>query len=287
MKSLYDSQKAFLTACVLALSITACSGGSSSKTPAVRPTNTATPTPTPTLSPCPSESPDYPTPQPGTCATATATATPTGTPAALTLSPSPVAFNPVASIQTALITVSKPSAITSPLVLTFSDPTIVGATSPRISGSSATFTLIAVSAGSSSVTATDATGSTGSTSSNLGACGAPDAVNPQPVLLQPQNGATGVATTIGTLYFGVYTYQNTNPTIYLHMIVGQNQAFESGTLTPATLPSGTPTAPPAPSGHVLTYMSGTVPTLAAGTTYRAQLYDVSCEPALIAGSFST
>ncbi len=207
----------------------------------------------------------------------------------MTFSATSVDFSIEESVPTASVTLSKASAVDAPLVFTYSDPTIAGVSSTAVSGSSAAITLVGIASGSTTATATDGVGSQGSISLRAGPCGRPDEMTQEPVLLSPSNASTGIATGVGTLYFGIYTVAANVNDIHLHMIVGQNQAFEAGALSNATLPAGVATAPPPQSGGstVLSYQAVTVPNLKANTSYRTQLYDNVCSPAMIAGSFTT
>ncbi len=201
-------------------------------------------------------------------------------------SPSSVQFSIEESFPTQDVTLTKASAIRGPLLFTYSDPTVAGVVSDPISGSSANITFGGVAAGTTTATATDAFGLHASINLQAGPCGRPDEMTQNPILLSPANGASGIPTSVGMLYFAIYSVVPVSD-VQLHMIVGQNQAFEAGTLQNTTLPAGTPTAAPAPGSYTLSYQAIAIPMLASDTIYRAQLHDNACSPALIAGTFST
>lgn len=209
-------------------------------------------------------------------------ASPSPSTAPLTIQPTTLSFGSQ-TLPQQTITVQNVAPGT-PLSVAVGDATLVGATAPSVSGTSATFTVYGIARGSTTVTVTGG-GMSAALSTQSVACGRPEPMTPSPVLLSPTNGATGVSPNVGSLYFGVYSAVP-SVTPYLHLIVGTNGTLEAGALSASALPSGTPTAPPQ-NGATLTYMRATVPPLGSSTTYHTELYDDGCQSAQVVGSFST
>jgi len=197
--------------------------------------------------------------------------------------PSSIGFGLQATPPPQIVVLTNVTAGT-PISISVQDPTLVGVSTAPPSNGSPAFAIRGIAAGSTTVTFA-ANGSTATVRTQSALCGRPDALNPAPVQLSPPNGSTSVPQNVGTVYFGVYSVvPRVQP--YLHLAVGAHGTLEGGALTAASLPAGIPTAPPQP-GRTLTYMSASVPPLQPGTTYRTQPYDDACQPALVAGSFST
>ena len=213
----------------------------------------------------------------------------TSSPAAggsLTVSPMSYAF-PLDNNSPAPFAVTSSGGSLSGLSLAVADPTIVGITAPAIGATSATFSVTPIARGSTTVTATDTAGGSASVSVSTALCGRPASlVGAQQVV--PASGAANVATTIGVLYFIVYFATNTPGNGNLHLAAGAHGTLEGGPLAPATLPPGTVLPTPLPIPFATSQVvSATVPALQPGQQYRTQLYNDTCQPAVLAGSFST
>jgi hypothetical protein len=104
----------------------------------------------------------------------------------------------------------------------------------------------------------------------------------------PASGAFGVPAGVGTIYFVVYFSNGTTPGGNLHLVVQPHGTLEGGPLVSATMPPGTtlPTPIPLPNATGVV-MSATVPALATGQQFETILYNSTCQPAVIGGSFST
>lgn len=216
------------------------------------------------------------------------TSTPQPGAPAVTLSANPSSYtfslNETAPVP---VTISRSVATFASLGLAVGDPTQIGVTIPVLGGATATFSVIPVANGSTTVTATDGSGVSTTVGVASALCGRPSSIAAFQLLI-PTSGASGVSTSIGTMYFYVYFASPTPQSGSLHLIVGQHGTLEGGTYAPATLPPGTvlPTPPPIP------YMSSeivaaAVPRLVAGQQYKTELYNDPCQPADVAGTFST
>jgi hypothetical protein len=185
------------------------------------------------------------------------------------------------------VTVSASQPFDSHFGISVTDPTVVGYTPATLSGTSASLSVFAIAPGSTSISFSDEGGSVAVTTSSDLPCGRPSNLFYNSTLIVPAPGATAVPTNVGALYFAVYSYGlGGPPTPNLHVIIGAHQSFEAGALVVDAPPFGVPT--PAPiSGETLTYMRATVPQLTANTSYRTQLYEDTCQSALLAGAFST
>lgn len=171
--------------------------------------------------------------------------------------------------------------------VSITDPTIVGAYLSAVSPTTETLTLIPIAQGLTTVTARDGQGQTVTVTTQSSACGRPDSLTSYSQLIYPATKSTGVATSIGTLYFVTYS-KTILTTVKLHLVVGQTQSLEGGTLAPAAPPPQAviPAAPPV-AGLIAAYWSATIPPLPASSTIRTQLYDDACQPAVIVGTIST
>ena len=168
------------------------------------------------------------------------------------------------------------------------DPTQAGASQPVLtSGSTATFQTYAIALGSghTAITVSNANGGATSVDVTQAPCGRPDDLQAKSHLVLPAPGSMNVSPEIGTLYFAVYSVSRT-PAGNAHLIVGQYGTLEGGALVAAPLPPGAQGSKSAP-GYTLTYMKAAIPTLPAGAHIRTQIYDDTCEPALLTGRFST
>jgi len=206
----------------------------------------------------------------------------------VTISATPAAFTFALDNNTpASIHVTRSSGSFSSLALGVADPTIVGFTAPSLSGGTAIFTIIPIAHGSTTVTATDSTGANAPVSVTTATCGRPPSLlGAQQVV--PAAGATGVSPSIGTLYFVAYFLTGVGVSGNLHVAVGAHSTLEGGALVAATLPPGTTLPTPLPiSGATGTIVSATIPALTTGQTYTTQLYNDTCQPAVLAGTFST
>ncbi len=209
-----------------------------------------------------------------------------GTPATLLATPAQYAFS-LDNNTPEPVSVTRSAGTFSSLGLSVADPTIVGVTVPALSGATATFSVIPIAHGATTITATDSTGSSSSVNIATASCGRP----PSLVAAQqayPASGATGVPTSIGILYFVAYFSNGVGVSGHLHLIVGTHGTLEGGPLDVATLPPGTVLPTPIPLPNVSdTIVSATIPALASGQQYQTQLYNDTCQPAVLAGTFST
>jgi len=101
-------------------------------------------------------------------------------------------------------------------------------------------------------------------------------------MLSPANGATGVAVTIGSIYFAVPNGLPGLEDIKLTTAGGVTIFGGSLSAAPSPLPSGVSSS----AGPVYV---GSVPTLASGTTYTVSLAGIGICPLLFgsSGSFTT
>ena len=251
----------------------ACSGGgTTSPGPQLGATSTPVPTATPTATPVP-----------------TPTATPVPT---LTVSPQSVPFTdlgqPTPSPQTVVLS---GTAVTMglPIAVSIADPTVVSVV-PVVFAQAGppTYAFYEIARGSTTVTFTAGTANATVTETSA-LCGRPDWLRPESQLIYPPPGSTGVPTTLGKLYFSIAVQSFTNgfpTTVYLNLIVGQHATqFVGTTLQPDTPPPGSASPAPLPNFRYQT-MSVQVP-LAPATSYRTQLYDDACQPAILTGAFTT
>lgn len=182
-----------------------------------------------------------------------------------------------------------------PLSVSIDDPTVVdvGSPSPQ-SPQAAAFVIRRIAPGiTTTVRFTDATG--GSASLKIDGvipCGRPPLAYGN--LIFPLNGATGVDPGIGKLYFalryGGPTSSNEERSIASQTtlrLVLQHSGFDTGHLAVEAPPSGAGTPDPDAYYRTVAYMSGTIPRLRQGTTYRVQLYNDTCEGPNVAGEFTT
>ena len=169
------------------------------------------------------------------------------------------------------------------------------ASTPIVSGTAATFTLTAFAgAQTASATASDAAGSVNIPVS-LTLCGRPEGLA-LPTLVNPVPNAVGVPTTIGKLYFAVWTTSQSAsmPMLgwTLRLVSTQPPIDVTGMTVVASPPpnSGQPFPPP-PSGigftPTLAYVTANIPTLTPGTSYTTQIVDDTCQGVNKAGTFST
>ena len=104
-------------------------------------------------------------------------------------------------------------------------------------------------------------------------------------MIFPANGATGVPTNVGLIYFGPPDNQP-DLGVFVKLITPSNASINGGLLlaAPSPLPSGVPT------GESSVSEAG-VPTLASGTTYTVELAGTEKAPCPAAfsssGSFTT
>ncbi len=91
----------------------------------------------------------------------------------------------------------------------------------------------------------------------------PDSITVAPPLLLPANGATGVSTSIGNLYFG----GGPSSLVYVVLTPASGSVITGGTLT--SIPS--PAPPGTPSGAVT---EASIPSLSAEMTYRVSIQAV-------------
>jgi len=113
----------------------------------------------------------------------------------LSAAPSAYAFT-LQSDYSSPIDVTRSSGVFSSLTFGFSDPTIAGVTAVTFSGTKATFSILAISPGTTTVTAKDSSGATAAVNVTVPPCSGspPQIVAAQQVV--PPNGATGVSTAI-------------------------------------------------------------------------------------------
>jgi len=176
----------------------------------------------------------------------------------------------------------------SSLAATPSDPTRVGV-SVSTSGGTAIVSVLPIASGPLANILTITDGSSGASTTvglSTAPCGRPENLDHRSQLVWPLPGATGVTPNIGTVYFAIFTPTTLILTTKLHMVVGTNATLEGGTLQTATPPGGA-VAPTPPPGMVETYMNASVPTLPSGTAIHTQIYDDTCQGALLTGTFST
>ena len=216
-----------------------------------------------------------------------------GSPAApaqpVTLSATPAAFTfPLNDNTPEPVSVTRSAGTFASLGLSVGDPTVVGVTATVLTGSTATFSVIPIAHGATTITTTDGTGVSTTVSITTASCGRPPSILAAQQVV-PASGATGVSPSIGQVYFVAYVVTGVAASGNLHMSVGAHGTLEGGQLVAATLPAGTvlPTPPPLPGPYTSTIVSATVPALAAGQQYRTQLYNDTCQGADVAGTFST
>lgn len=209
-----------------------------------------------------------------------------GTPATLLAKPAQYTFS-LDNNTPETVSVTRAAGTFSSLGLSVADPTIAGVTMPTLSGATATFSVIPIAHGATTVTATDGTGSSTSVSIATASCGRrASLVAAQQAF--PASGATGVSTSIGTLYFVAYFLNGVGLSGRLHLTVGTHGTLEGGPLVAATLPPGAVLPTPIPLPNVSdTIVSATVPALAVGQQYQTELYNDTCQSAVLAGKFST
>jgi hypothetical protein len=186
------------------------------------------------------------------------------------------------------IIVTRSSGSFASLTLSVADPTIVGVTTPTLGGATAKFSILPIARGSTVVTATDASSVSTTVHVTTALCGRPASLLAAQQVLPP-SGASGVSPSIGTLYFVAYFPIGTSGIVpgNLHLIAGQHGTLEGSAYAAALLPPGSalPTPIPIPASSAI--VSATVPMLAPGQTYQTQLFSDTCQPAVLAGSFST
>lgn len=212
-----------------------------------------------------------------------------------TPSPSPVILSAMPATYTfalddnaqKLVTVSRSSGAFASLQLSVADPTIIGVTTPTLRATSATFSIIPIAHGSTTVNATDQTGAMAVVHVSTASCGRPPSMLAAQQLV-PESGATNVSSSIGTLYFVVYFPNRVELSGNLHVIVGQHGTLEGSPLVAATAPPGTvfPTPIPIPNATEMV-VSASIPALAPAQQYRTEVYNDTCQPAVLAGAFST
>ena len=207
----------------------------------------------------------------------------------VTLSATPAAYTfPLDDNTPEPVSIGRSTGAFASLGLSVGDPTIVGVTAPILTGASATFAVIPIAHGATTITATDSTGVSTTVSITTATCGRPPSILAAQQVV-PASGATGVSPSIGQLYFVAYVVTGVAVSGSLHMGVGAHDTLEGGPLVAATLPAGTvvPTPPPLPGPYTSTIVSATIPALAAGQQYQTQLYNDTCQGADVAGTFST
>lgn len=208
--------------------------------------------------------------------------------AAVTLSASPSAYTfPLGDSSPQPITVARSNGTFTSVTLSVSDPTIVGVTTPLLAGGSATFSIVPIARGSASISIADSSGAQAQVNAMTPLCGRPPNLIAAQQLF-PSDGAGGVSTSVGKVYFSVYFLNGTSPSGNLHLILQPHATLEGGPLTAATPPPGTvfPTPIPLPNATAIE-MSASVPPLQAGAQYETELYNDTCQQAVLAGAFST
>jgi hypothetical protein len=190
---------------------------------------------------------------------------------------------------TRTFTIRKSSGIAYPLIVQVDDPAYVAISQPLPADENvATIEVRQIAAGAVvHVLITDAAGTSTIVPIETALPCAVPASNWSRIV-PPQRDADGVSPTIGKLYFAVYAH-SANPAGIHVRLLWDHLATETGDLKPDSLPRRVPAVRPDFGAPTVTrsYMSATVPRLLPGTTYRVQLYDVTCEPVEIAGSFTT
>ena len=208
--------------------------------------------------------------------------------AAVTLSASPSTYAfPLDGNSPQPITVTRSNGTFTSVTLSVSDPTIVGVTTPLLAGGSATFSVLPIARGSASITIADSSGAQAQVNAMTPPCGRPPNLLAAQQL-SPSDGAGNVSTSVGKIYFSVYFLNGTSPSGNLHLIVQPHATLEGGPLTAATPPPGTvfPTPIPLPNATAIE-MSASVPPLQSGAQYEMELYNDTCQQAVLAGTFST
>lgn len=207
----------------------------------------------------------------------------------VTLSVAPAAFTfPLNDNTPEPVSVMRSTGAFASLGLSVGDPTVVGVTAPNLTGASAAFAIIPIAHGATTITATDGTGASTSVSVTTATCGRPPSfLAAQQVV--PASGATSVTPSIGQLYFVVYVVSGAGVSGNLHLSVGAHGTLEGGPIVTSSLPPGTilPSPPPLPGPVTSATVSATVPALGAGQQYQTQLYNDTCQGAVVAGTFST
>ncbi len=207
----------------------------------------------------------------------------------VTLSATPATFTfPLNDNTPEPVSVARSTGTFASLGVSVSDPTIVGVTAPALAGANATFSVIPIAHGATTITATDSTGASTTISITTASCGRPASLLAAQQVL-PASGATSVSPSIGRLFFVVYFVSGAAVNGNLHLSVGAHGTLEGGPLVAAFLPPGTvmPSPPPLPGPVTSASVSATVPALAAGQQYQTQLYNDTCQGAVLAGTFST
>jgi hypothetical protein len=211
---------------------------------------------------------------------------PSPSPVTLSATPSTYAFA-LDHNAPQLVNVTRSSGTFASLLLSVADPTIIGVTTPTLSGTSASFSIIPIAHGSTTVRLTDQTGAMTAVHVNTASCGRPASMLAAQQLV-PASGATNVSSSIGTLYFLAYFQNGAALSGNLHVIAGNHRTLEGGPLVAATAPPGTifPTPIPIPNTTDVV-VSASVPALAPAQRYRTEVYNDTCQPAVLAGAFST
>lgn len=173
------------------------------------------------------------------------------------------------------------------LQIVIGDPSVAGVTTPSLNGASATFSVIPIAHGSTSVQVTDQTGATTGLNVTTASCGRPASLLAAQQLV-PSPDAKHIPTSIGTIYLLAYFQNGSTLSGSLHLIVGQHGSLEGGPLVAATAPPGTvlPTPIPIPNSTQIV-VSATVPTLTTAQQYETQVYNDTCQPAVLSGTFTT
>jgi hypothetical protein len=165
------------------------------------------------------------------------------------------------------------------------DPTQVGA---AVASGGTALVVTPISSGrtgATSVHVANAGGAETIVTASEGLCGRADNLAPGSTIIYPRNGARGVSTHVGKLYFAIFS-QKAAPAARLHLIVGSHGTLEGSRLMKAVAPRGAASVEPR-TGLALTVMAATVPELPAASLLHAQVYDDACQPPLIAGTFRT
>jgi hypothetical protein len=214
--------------------------------------------------------------------------TPTVAPA-LSATPMSIKFNLEAT--PAPITLKSNVLLGPSFEVSVSQPTLVGASVPTITGpETATFTLYPIAQGNgqpATVTVTDWALASVTISKTQEVCGRPPGILPGSRLIYPARGSKNVPVTIGILYFSVIERSRLPAGGGLHLIVGQHGTQEGGNLVSATPPPGTKIPPPPQPPEYQHLFSATVPTLQAGAMYRTQVWNDPCQVPVLTGGFST
>jgi hypothetical protein len=214
----------------------------------------------------------------------------------LVATPAHVAFRVASLIPLPqLVTLTDAAGVGSRFAVDVDDPTQVGVAAVRpVNATRARTFFYAISSGeggdggTTTVTIALPSGAAVRVPVTQEPCGRPDNIVHADLIYPPKH-RTKVAPSIGALYFAVYSEVAPSAAYpaHLHLIAGKHATLEGGTLAQATPPPGSVVPMPPPGPFVTTYMKGDVATLPSTVQIGTQVYDDTCQPPILAGTFST